>query len=350
MDHALDHAVLAHRRASTSTVLSCLLLAALATAGCGDDATPSTDAGDAIADASSGGDSSIPPSDAGDRPRDAGGFDAAYPPVLGGNTLWIGNSLVRFHASGPYAAYDVPAVVQELQAATGRGSRQEMRVLAQDGFDLHGWWTTWYGYTRDGMFVSAARAIVEDGAAARTYDPALMFTALPAGQRWNRIVLLASVYQFVEAQEHWYGSVDAAAVIPNLDRWVEYIRSIDPSIEILHYEGPVDGRIMSRQPDVDAVYADILSRWGGRLVPVGPAFARAVTARPDLELRRVLDNDFVHYSHPGIYLASCVFFAVLYGDPVGLPVPSSLDVNATDAAFLQGIARDAVAAAGSGAR
>lgn len=331
MDHVPTDAARAFGRACIRPLLTCLLLLATsATAGCGDDSV-------------------VAPTDGGDRPRDAGGFDAAYVPVLGGNTLWIGNSLMQFHASGPYEAYDIPAVVQQLQTASGHGTRQEMRVLAQDGFDLHGWWTTWYGYTRDGVIISAARAIVEDGAASRTYDPALGFTALPADQKWNRIVLLASVYQFVEAQDRWYGSVDAAAVIPNLDRWVEYIRSIDPSIEILHYEGPVDARVISRQPEVDAVYADVLARWGGRLVPVGPAVARSVAERPDLDLRRTLDNDYVHYSPPGVYLAACVLFAVLYGDPTGLPVPAGLDVNATDAAFLQRIAHDAVAAAGSAA-
>ncbi len=288
--------------------------------------------------------------------RDAGGppdaatdavpVDASIAP-FGGNTLWIGNSLVRHGAGGPYPAYDVPAVVQDLRAASDRGARQDMRALAQDGFDLLGWWTTWYGYTRDGVIISAARAIVEDGASPRTYDPGLAYTALPPGQRWNRIILLSTANSYVETPERWYGPLESGAAVPNMERWYRFVRDVDPSIEILHYEGIVDGRIIDRQPEVDRLYDEIEGRWHGRIVPVGRAFASAVRARPELELRRTRDNDYMHFSERGVYLTACVFFAVLYGDPSGLPVTSGLDVSGTDAAFLQRIARDAVIAVGS---
>lgn len=54
---------------------------------------------------------------------------------------------------------------------------------------------------------------------------------------------------------------------------------------------------------------------GALVVPVGLAFERALTARPDLVLHH---TDNVHPSMAGTYLASCVFYAALYGkSPVG---------------------------------
>lgn len=86
---------------------------------------------------------------------------------------------------------------------------------------------------------------------------------------------------------------------------------------------------------MDRIYEEPESRWHGRIVSVG---------------RRTRDDDYTLFSRPGVYPAACVFFGVLYGDPTGLAVTSGLDVSATDAASLQGIAGDAVAAVGSGPR
>lgn len=270
----------------------------------------------------------------------------------GGNTLWLGNSLVRYHATGRYDAYDLPRVVQRMHAAAvaaGRpvGPRQRMRVLAQDGFGLAGWWGSWYGYTGpDGQTVSAARAIVEDPSARHGYDPRLGYTPLPPGSRWDRIVAL-SLANYLDPDEHWQSGRE---VVPATERWYRFIRHSDPHTEILHYVAPADSRkIGRRQHRVDALYERLQSDHGGRVVPVGDAFVAAMRARPGVDLRRSAVDDYLHYDDRGVLLAASTFFAVLYGDPVGLPVPAGLDVEADDARMLQRVARDAVREAGSAA-
>lgn len=88
-------------------------------------------------------------------------------------------------------------------------------------------------------------------------------------------------------------------------------------------------------------------------VPVGPAWQRARTLRPDLPL---YTGDGKHPAKLGAYLSACVFFAVLTGEsPVGLPrVPMTTDhegesiilmqIDKADAEFCQQIAEDTVRA------
>ncbi len=105
-----------------------------------------------------------------------------------------------------------------------------------------------------------------------------------------------------------------------------------------------------RQARVDALYGELRERHGGRVVPVGRAFQQAMQARPELELRRPLRDDFVHYSGAGAFLAAAVFYAVLYGDPVGLPAPVELGVSDEDARLLSELAAEAVRRVGSAPR
>lgn len=285
-------------------------------------------------------------------PAAEGQPDADVARCAGGNTLWLGNSLVRYHAAGPYSAYDVPLVVERLResaVAEGRAVAPagRTRVLAQDGFGLEGWWRSWYGYTRpDGETVSAARAIVEDPSAGRSYDPRLGYEPLPAGSRWTRIVAL-SLANYLDPDEHWYAGRE---VVPATERWYRFIREQDPDTEILHYVAPADSRkIGRRQARVDALYRELAAEHGGRIVPVGAAFVAAMRARPGMDLRRSGENDYLHYNDRGVLLAAATFYAVLYGDPVGLPVPTGLDVEEADARSLVRIAKDTVEEARSAA-
>ena len=278
--------------------------------------------------------------------------DASPAPCAAGNTLWLGNSLVRYQAAGPYAAYDVPEVIERMResaVALGRAvpPAGRTRVLAQDGFGLEGWWRSWYGYTTpDGETVSAARAIVEDPSARRGYDARLGYEPLPAGARWNRIVAL-SLANYLDPDEHWY---EGREVVPATERWYRFIREQDPRTEILHYVAPADSRkIGRRQPRVDALYRELAAEHGGRIVPVGAAFVAAMRAQPGVDLRRSTQNDYLHYNDRGVLLTAATFYAVLYGDPVGLPVPAGLEVGDADAGRLLRTARDAVNEAGSAA-
>lgn len=260
----------------------------------------------------------------------------------GGDTLWIGNSLVRHSANGAYRAYSVPDVVEDLRVA-GSATAQTVRVLARGGFGLHGWWNSYYGYTHNGEVVSAARAIVEDPSNSRSYAPELGYSALPEeANGWDRIIVL-SLANYV-GEGAWYGDVESGAVVPNIERWYTHIRATNPDAEIMHYVGVADAReIHTLQPPVDALYDSLQATWGGTLVPVGRAFQDSMTEDPSLQLRQEGANDYIHFNDHGVYLAACVFYAALHGDPTGLPVTSGLSISSDHAAFLQRIARTAVA-------
>jgi len=69
-------------------------------------------------------------------------------------------------------------------------------------------------------------------------------------------------------------------------------------------------------------------------VPVGLAFARALSLRPELTL--VIDDN-KHPTLAGTYLAACVFYAALNGrSPEGLAYTAGLAMQ--DAGFLQEVA------------
>ncbi len=58
------------------------------------------------------------------------------------------------------------------------------------------------------------------------------------------------------------------------------------------------------------IHLKIARELGALTAPVGPAFARALAERPDLQLYR---KDRVHHTRAGAYLAACVFYASLLG-------------------------------------
>jgi endoglucanase len=72
------------------------------------------------------------------------------------------------------------------------------------------------------------------------------------------------------------------------------------------------------------------------LVPVGSAFHRSLSLRPELKLHA---KDGIHPSRAGTYLAACVFYASLYKEtPVGLSYDMGLPKEISE--FLQKVAAD----------
>ena len=85
---------------------------------------------------------------------------------------------------------------------------------------------------------------------------------------------------------------------------------------------------------LDKAYTDIGQELGAEVVPVGLAFARVTSERPDIALRTA---DARHPSLAGTYLAACTFFAALYGrSPEGLDYDAGLDGDT--ARYLQRVA------------
>jgi len=71
------------------------------------------------------------------------------------------------------------------------------------------------------------------------------------------------------------------------------------------------------QDTISAAYARIGQKTNSDVVPVGQAWKMARQLRPDLDL---YDQDQSHPSPAGTYLAACVFFSALTGEPAeGLP-------------------------------
>lgn len=71
------------------------------------------------------------------------------------------------------------------------------------------------------------------------------------------------------------------------------------------------------QAPIKAKYMELAEKIGATIVPVGPAWERARSLRPELDL---YDPDGSHPSTLGTYLTACVFYGVLTGEsPIGLP-------------------------------
>ena len=90
--------------------------------------------------------------------------------------------------------------------------------------------------------------------------------------------------------------------------------------------------------ELDKAYTDIGRELDAEVVPVGLAFARVTTERPDIPLRI---DDARHPSLAGTYLAACTFFAALYKQsPEGLAYDAGLGDEA--ASYLQQVAWETV--------
>jgi hypothetical protein len=94
---------------------------------------------------------------------------------------------------------------------------------------------------------------------------------------------------------------------------------------------------------LDEGYTHVGNALGAVVIPVGLAFAEAYARRPDIALHKAQD-----WSHPtllGTYLGAATTFAALYDMPVvGNPYTFFGVISDEDAAFLQQVAADTVAA------
>ena len=106
-----------------------------------------------------------------------------------------------------------------------------------------------------------------------------------------------------------------------------------------------------KQEQITAAYSAIAKELNALIAPVGPAWAKVLKQRPNLEMYQV---DGSHPSSAGTYLAACVFYNVLYGaSPAGLPgtvvgkkqdgkVDTLVALSEEDASLLQQTARQTV--------
>ena len=97
------------------------------------------------------------------------------------------------------------------------------------------------------------------------------------------------------------------------------------------------GRERGPQATITAAYWALAKEHKALFAPVGPAWEKALAAKPGLQLHA---NDGSHPNSAGRYLTMCVFYALLTGKtPVGLP--SQLGLAAPETKLLQQAAWEA---------
>ena len=102
------------------------------------------------------------------------------------------------------------------------------------------------------------------------------------------------------------------------------------------------------QAALTEAYTELAGELDAEVAPVAIAWRNAVRADPSIEL---YDGDGKHPNEAGVYLTSCVFYAMFYGRLLPEPLPGTIradgkpwvEVNELEARFLQRIAAETVA-------
>ena len=181
--------------------------------------------------------------------------------------LWIGNSLVYYN--------DLPKMVAELAKAGGQRSLANEQETP-GGCTLEKHWT--------------------DGKALKKL----------AAHKWDFVVL----------QEQ------SQKPLTNPKPMFEYAKKFDAEVRkqggktLLYLPFPL-AKAPENQAKLTKLHEDLAAELKARVVPVGPAWAKA-QAEPTPP--NLFNNDGVHPNRAGTYLAACAFYAAIYGkSPVGLP-------------------------------
>lgn len=202
----------------------------------------------------------------------SGGSASAIQPQKPASILWIGNSFTYYNGG-------IPAIVRALAAALKPLPARTLRMATQAIGGAH-------------LRQHAAN------------------TSLPLEDGWDLVVvqgysnepiLPAKAAAFTSALATLHGRIAATGAGTALFMTWAY----------------------KNHPEMSAALASAYETagraTGAAVVPVGLAFADALSARPRLQLYVAEDNK--HPSPAGTYLAACTFYAALYG---GSPEPAGL--------------------------
>jgi len=142
-------------------------------------------------------------------------------------------------------------------------------------------------------------------------------------------------YDAVVLQGHLPGEEVAGT-----ESFLEYLAKLHAKVAetgaqtVLFMTWPQGRHDWAQLEDFVAAHRAAEAQLGVPVAPVGVAFANAQAARPDLAL---IDEDTVHATWEGAYLAAATVYATLFDrSPEGLA--STLGLSPDDAAFLQGVA------------
>ena len=135
----------------------------------------------------------------------------------------------------------------------------------------------------------------------------------------------------IRASKWDYGVLQEQSTLPlkNPARMHEYVTLFDEEIRksgarTVLYMTWARRHEFERQAELTAAYASIGRTLGALVVPVGVAWQRALSERPELVLH---DKDNSHPNFAGSYLAACTFFAALFDrSPAGLVTIDQADL------------------------
>lgn len=223
------------------------------------------------------------------------------------NVLFIGNSYTYYNL--------VPGIVRELAAHAGRDLRIEMFTIGGCTMERH-------------LKQADCRELIDRGG-----------------------------YDFVVLQDQslhpaLIGTPDDKGIVRHAQAMVDYVRRANPKVRPFiemtwgRRDGYTEGKF---DYDFLTTYASMQERIrvnclaeaeavGGECIPVGVAWSRVRTERPDIEL---YVRDGSHPSYAGSYLAAAVICATLTGEGFG-PAPSDGLLDSDTAAYLRRVAEETV--------
>jgi hypothetical protein len=176
------------------------------------------------------------------------------------------------------------------------------------------------------------------------------------GQHWrgerdlaSRSLIGSGDYEVVILQDHSRRAIDAPDSLIHFGRLMAE-QARESGAEVYYYVTWAREWDPYMQEPILEVYREAARQSNAGIIPVGPAWQRALALRPELDL---YDPDGSHPSPVGTYLIACVMYGALTGEsPVGLSERVALNdvdglgylflnrMTAEDALFCQKVAQE----------
>jgi hypothetical protein len=182
-------------------------------------------------------------------------------------------------------------------------------------------------------------SVVEGGASFATHWSGGGAQAAIAMGDHSHVVLQGQSVEplFAAPSFHEYGQLFAAAALAAGAKPVLYETWARKAGDPIYADRASGGTPDAMQDVLSAAYQALATETGASLAPVGEAWRTAWTEHPEIEL---YDGDGSHPSPAGTYLAACVFYIALTGEPIPAASAVPTGVAPADAAALRNVAAE----------